>query len=43
MSAMENAYALVVGIANYHQINPLPETVLNDAGDVYALLINPQR
>jgi Caspase domain/TIR domain len=42
MVAMENAYALVVGIANYHKINRLPETVLKDAQDIYNLLISPQ-
>lgn len=42
MSPLENAYALVVGIANYEWITPLPETVLKDARDIYALLIHPQ-
>ena len=29
-----NAYALVVGIANYERINRLPPTVLKDAQDI---------
>ncbi len=40
MPAMENAYALVVGIANYQNINKLPLTVLKDAQDIYDLLID---
>lgn len=39
---MENAYALVVGIANYQNVTRLPETVLKDAQDIYDLLISPQ-
>ncbi|NER21742.1 MAG: TIR domain-containing protein [Symploca sp. SIO1C2] len=39
---MENAHALLVGIANYQSINRLPETVLKDAQDIYELLISPQ-
>jgi hypothetical protein len=38
---MENAYALIIGIANYQHIKPLPKTVLKDAQDMYDLLINP--
>ncbi len=38
---MENAYALVVGIANYQRINKLPLTVLKDAQDINNLLIDP--
>ncbi|HXM49886.1 MAG TPA: caspase family protein [Pyrinomonadaceae bacterium] len=41
MSGLENAYALVAGIANYQNINPLPQTVLKDARDLYDLLIDP--
>lgn len=41
MEAMQNAHALVIGIANYHSINKLPETVLKDARDVGALLVDP--
>lgn len=42
MAAMDNAHALVVGIANYENIPVLPPTVLADAGDVAALLADPQ-
>ena len=41
MRVMDNAHALVIGIANYQKINQLPETVLKDARDVYELLISP--
>ena len=41
MPAMENAYALVVGIANYQKIKKLPPTILKDAQDIYDLLIDP--
>jgi hypothetical protein len=41
MPGMDNAYAWVVGIANYQTINPLPPTVLKDAQDIYTLLIDP--
>jgi len=37
---MDNAHALVVGIANYQYINRLPPTVRKDAKDIYHLLIN---
>ena len=43
MHAMNNAHALVVGIANYQQINKLPPTVLKDAQDIHDLLVDPQR
>lgn len=39
---MENAQALVVGIANYQNLNSLSETVLKDARDVYNLLVSPE-
>ncbi|NEP12946.1 MAG: caspase family protein [Symploca sp. SIO2C1] len=38
---MNNAYALVVGIANYQNVNKLPPIVLKDAQDIYNLLIDP--
>lgn len=41
MPVMENAYALVVGIAAYHHINTLPQAVTQDASDIYQLLIDP--
>jgi Caspase domain/TIR domain len=42
MPVTDNAHALVIGIANYQHINPLPATVLKDAQDIYELLIDPQ-
>ena len=42
MPAIDNAHALVIGIANYQQINKLPPTVLKDAQDIHDLLIAPQ-
>jgi len=42
MPAMDNAFALVVGIANYQHINQLPETVLKDAQDIHDLLVDAQ-
>jgi len=41
MSPIDNAHALVVGIANYRHITKLPPTVLLDAKDVYQLLTDP--
>jgi len=41
MAGMDNAYALVIGIANYQHISGLPATVLNDAQEIYNLLIDP--
>ncbi|PYS93628.1 MAG: hypothetical protein DMF64_04320 [Acidobacteria bacterium] len=41
MSGMKNAFALVVGVANYPNINPLPETVLEDARKVHEALVDP--
>ncbi|MFM7474609.1 MAG: caspase family protein, partial [Microcystis aeruginosa] len=41
MPALENAHALIVGIANYQKINPLPATVLKNAQDIYNLLVSP--
>ncbi|MCP4284682.1 MAG: TIR domain-containing protein, partial [Gammaproteobacteria bacterium] len=34
-------HALIIGIANYPQLNPLPGVVLNDARDLSALLTDP--
>lgn len=36
-----DGHALVVGVADYHQINKLPKIVLQDACDVYAALVDP--
>jgi hypothetical protein len=38
---LENAQALIVGIADYQKINPLPATILKDARDIYELLVSP--
>lgn len=38
---MDNAHALVVGIANYQNIEKLPSIVLKDAQDIYNLFIDP--
>jgi hypothetical protein len=40
MSGLSNAHALVVGIANYPNLRPLPEPVLNDARQIHATLID---
>jgi hypothetical protein len=42
MPAMDNVRALVIGIANYRQLNPLLPAVLKDARDIHALLVDPQ-
>ncbi|WP_299487634.1 caspase family protein [Acaryochloris sp. IP29b_bin.137] len=36
----DNAYALIIGISNYKHISSLPATVINDAQDIYNLLIS---
>jgi len=41
MVEFENAHGLVIGIANYRHIRPLPEAVRNDAREVKNLLTNP--
>jgi hypothetical protein len=41
MSGLEDARALVIGIANYQNVNPLPATILDDARDIHAVLTNP--
>jgi len=37
----EHGHALVIGVANYPRFARLPETVLDDARDLYALLTDP--
>lgn len=37
---LENAYAVVIGIASYQNVTPLPATVLKDAQDIYNLLVD---
>lgn len=41
MPSLENAYALVIGIAHYAAITPLPANVLQDAQDIRDLLADP--
>jgi metacaspase-1 len=36
----EHGYGLVIGVAHYPRVTPLPETVLNDARDLRALLLD---
>ncbi len=40
MPPLDNARALVIGIANYQHVRKLPESVLNDARDIHGLLID---
>jgi hypothetical protein len=40
---MDNAYVLVIGIANYRHTNPLPMTVLQDAKDIAGVLLDPSQ
>jgi uncharacterized caspase-like protein len=41
MSSMDNAHGLVIGIANYQHINPLPDTVIKDAADIHQVVTDP--
>ena len=41
MASLENAHALIVGIANYQRISPLPDVVLNDAQCIRDVLVDP--
>ena len=41
MPAMENAHALIVGIANYQHVSVLPNNVLDDARDLREVLVDP--
>lgn len=41
MSAMDDAYALIVGIADYLHVPKLPAAVRNDAREVRDLLVDP--
>jgi hypothetical protein len=43
MPTLANAHALVVGVAAYQRIAPLPATVVQDARDVRDLLVDPAR
>lgn len=42
MPVLENAFGLVVGIANYRYVGGLPPNVLKDSMDVYKTLIDPE-
>ena len=42
MPAMENAHALLIGIANYQHVRKLPSAVKKDVEDIYNLLVDPQ-
>ena len=33
-----NGHALIIGIANYPKVNPLPEAVLKDARDIASVI-----
>lgn len=41
-SARFHAHALIIGVAKYRHVQPLPVTVLNDANEVGATLASPQ-
>ncbi len=41
MASMDNAHALIVGIASYRNVNRLPSTVIDDATDIYEVLVDP--
>jgi hypothetical protein len=41
MAALSNAHCLVVGIASYQHVRPLPDTVVKDAQDVHDVLVDP--
>lgn len=40
--SFSNGRALVVGVANYNEVSPLPEAVLNDARDITSALTSSQ-
>lgn len=42
MPATDDAYALIVGIADYMHVTKLPDAVRNDARDVRDLLVDPR-
>ena len=39
--AFDHGHALVIGVANYPRVTPLPETVLDDVRDLRGLLTDP--
>jgi hypothetical protein len=42
MQGFQDGHALIVGIARYAKINALPQSVCNDAKDIFELLRHPQ-
>lgn len=42
MPTLLNTHALLIGIADYHHVNRLPQQVRNDVQDLHAVLIDPQ-
>lgn len=40
MAVLPDAYALIIGVANYHHVARLPTTVLADAQGLYAALVD---
>ena len=42
MPSLQNAHALVVGIAHYSYVTHLPPSVLADARDVYDVLVDAE-
>jgi hypothetical protein len=43
MAGFQQGYALVIGVANYPNVRPLPPSVLDDARDIAAMLQRPDR
>lgn len=41
-TTFSHAHALVIAVANYMHVNPLPEAVLNDARDIADVLSSPE-
>lgn len=41
MAAMKNAFALLIGIANYQYVSSLPDAVHKDVQEIYNALIDP--
>ncbi len=42
MSVLENSFGLIVGVARYKNINPLPTLILKDVNDIYDTLVDPE-
>ena len=41
MPTLPNTHALLIGIADYQQVKPLPQQVRNDVQDIHAALVDP--